>query len=515
MKNNIKNFKDKLIIYKNNIKNFNKKFTISIIVSLFFMILLFSYYRYSLISDSKNKNISNVHITNSINSLFINTNLEKIQINKKNSYISLIELKKYKDNKSNYNIIRNKSSYIGSYIIYKNKKIFFNFLEYKYLKNGNVKIIFQTKNDLFIKKILIFHKNSYLINFYYFADNIANNKHYLLKTFLKDKKKIIHNTLTNFSTYSGISFLDYNSKYRKINFENIRKNFDNSSHWIAYQEPYFLKAFIPQNNAKYTIYTKNYNNFIYTGIIFPQYKNFISYKIYAGPLLEDKIGKVAYHLDYTLDYGYFYYISKYIFYILKFINSFTHNWGISIIFITILIKLMFYKLAKKSHVSMQKMKNIMPEIQIIKKKYKDDKKKIKEETFNIYKKYNINPLSSFLPLLVQIPFFIGLYYVLSSSVELRKAHFIFWIKDLSSKDPLYILPIIMGITMYFQQIGANPSNKIKSYTKEEKIQSLLSKITPFIFIFLFINFPSGLILYWITNNIFSIIQQYLIKQSID
>jgi YidC/Oxa1 family membrane protein insertase len=277
-------------------------------------------------------------------------------------------------------------------------------------------------------------------------------------------------------------------------------------------EHYFFSAWLPTANLDKTIYT-DYQNSIYTigsstGYITLNPGKSISYDslMFVGPKLQSEISDLTEGLDLTVDYGVLTFLSAPLFWILESINKIFGNWGFSIIALTLLIKAVFFKLSETSYRSMAEMKKLTPRMQALKERYSEDKKKFSEALMRMYKEEKVNPLGGCLPILIQIPVFIALYWVLVESIEIRHAPFIGWIQDLSSADPLFILPIAMGVSMYVQQ-KLNPA-------PADPMQQKIFLFLPFIFTALFATFPSGLVLYWLTNNILSIAQQYVINKRI-
>ena len=209
-------------------------------------------------------------------------------------------------------------------------------------------------------------------------------------------------------------------------------------------------------------------------------------------------------LENSIDYGWVKWLALPLLITLKYLNQFVHNYGIAIIIITTLIKIIFWPLGNKSYKSMKEMQSLQPKISELREKFKNDKTKLNQEVMQLYKKYKVNPMSGCLPMVIQIPVFFGLYKALLYSIELRHAPFAFWIQDLSAKDPYYITPIIMGATMLWQQ-------KLSPQVGDP-MQAKLMLLMPIVFTFLFLNFPSGLVIYWLFNNILSIGQQYYINK---
>jgi len=234
-----------------------------------------------------------------------------------------------------------------------------------------------------------------------------------------------------------------------------------------------------------------------------------SYRLYAGPKEYDRLVALDIGLDETIDFGWFIYgswsfvrlIAKPLFLILDWLYEFTGNFGVAIILLTALIKIVFIPLTHKSYVSMRAMQLLHPQMQALQKKYKHDKMRLNQELMALYKTNRVNPLGGCLPMVLQIPFFIALFNILYTTIELRQAPFILWIHDLSEKDPSYVLPILMGLTMVIQQ-------KIQPTTMDPR-QAKVMLLLPIVFTFFFLSFPSGLVLYWMVNNILSITQQYI------
>ncbi|VAW98318.1 Inner membrane protein translocase and chaperone YidC, long form, partial [hydrothermal vent metagenome] len=230
-------------------------------------------------------------------------------------------------------------------------------------------------------------------------------------------------------------------------------------------------------------------------------------RLFVGPKVQERLEKIAPNLRLSVDYGVLDILAKPVFWLLNHIHSLVGNWGLAIILVTLVIKLVFYKLSQASYRSMAKMRHFAPRMKELKERYGDDRQKFSKAMMEIYKKEKINPLGGCLPMLVQIPVFIALYWVLLESVELRQAPFMLWIQDLSTKDPYYVLPVIMGLSMFVQQkLNPPPLDPI-----QQKIMSFL----PLIFTVFFAFFPSGLVLYWVVNNLLSIAQQWYITRQIE
>jgi len=290
-----------------------------------------------------------------------------------------------------------------------------------------------------------------------------------------------------------------------------RMNKEISNGWVAMQEHYFLSALIPDGHEPYRFFTEVYGQERYAigvmtnpTILAPGQQLRQSMKMYVGPEDYDMLVQTADGLEMTIDYGWLWFLSAILFWLLKRIYEVVGNWGWSIILVTVVIKLVFYKLSATSYRSMANLRKFQPRIQSLKERYGDDKQKFSQAMLELYKKEKINPLGGCLPILVQIPAFIALYWVLLESVELRQAPFMLWIKDLSAKDPYFILPILMGASMLLQQ-KMTPA-------PPDPMQAKVMMAMPVVFTFLFLQFPAGLVLYWVVNNVLSIAQQWYITK---
>jgi YidC/Oxa1 family membrane protein insertase len=230
-------------------------------------------------------------------------------------------------------------------------------------------------------------------------------------------------------------------------------------------------------------------------------------QLYVGPKVQSRLMEAAPGLERTVDYGWLFFIAEPLYVCLEFIQGILTNWGWSIIVLTMFIKLLFYPLSNASYKSMARMRKLQPKMATLKERFGDDRQKLNQAMMEMYKKEKINPLGGCLPIVVQIPVFISLYWVLLETVELRQAPFMFWLKDLSTHDPFYVLPVLMGISMFAQQ-RLSPA-------PPDPIQAKVMMAMPVIFTFFFLFFPSGLVLYWLCNNLLSITQQYFITRRIE
>ncbi len=317
-------------------------------------------------------------------------------------------------------------------------------------------------------------------------------------------------------TYTGGVISTQEKPYEKIDFDDMaERNLDRDSDggWTAMIQHYFAGAWIPARESANRYYTKALPDGRYVlGVMSPAQtvaagaSDRLNMTLYIGPKIQDRLDAVAPHLERTVDYGWLWFISEPLFWLLEKIHSFIGNWGWSIVVLTFLIKLAFFHLSATSYKSMARMRKLQPRVQAIRERYGDDKQKMNQAMMQIYKEEKINPLGGCLPILVQIPVFIALYWVLIESVELRQAPFALWIEDLSTNDPYFVLPILMGVTMFLQQ-KLNPA-------PPDPIQAKIMMALPLVFTFFFLFFPAGLVLYWLVNNVLSIVQQWVITRRI-
>lgn len=315
-------------------------------------------------------------------------------------------------------------------------------------------------------------------------------------------------------TYTGGVISGTETKYEKIDFDDMddaNLSRDLTGGWAAMIQHYFLGAWIPAQDAVHQFYTRTPGDSRYIlGLITPAQSiaagatGEFSSRLYVGPKTQDTLSEVAPNLELTVDYGILTIIAKPLYWLLEKIHGLVGNWGWSIVILTILIKLAFYKLSETSYKSMAHMRKVQPRLVALKERYGDDRQKLNEAMMKMYREEKINPLGGCLPILVQIPVFIALYWVLLESVELRQADWILWINDLSSKDPYFVLPILMGATMLIQH-RLNP-------TPMDPTQAKVMLVLPIVFTFFFAFFPAGLVLYWVVNNTLSILQQWYITR---
>jgi YidC/Oxa1 family membrane protein insertase len=320
-------------------------------------------------------------------------------------------------------------------------------------------------------------------------------------------------------TYTGVAVYTDKDKFQKVSFEDVQKGkvpYTRSADdgWIGMVQHYFVTAWIPPQDLGREFFTRRLGEDLYSagvilpfGRIEPGAQATQQVTLYAGPQDQEKLAAIAPGLDLTVDYGWLTIIAAPLFWVLKTLYGWVGNWGVAIILLTVLIKLLFYPLSAASYKSMARMRVLAPKLQRLKEQYGDDRSRMQQAMMELYKTEKINPLGGCLPILVQIPVFIALYWVLLASFELRQAPFMLWIHDLAAPDPYYILPVLMGATMIIQT-RLNPE-------PPDPVQAKIMKIMPIAFSIFFFFFPAGLVLYWLVNNILSIAQQWHITRALE
>ena len=369
------------------------------------------------------------------------------------------------------------------------------------------------ESGLKITKLFTFYRDSYIVKVAYLIDNASDQDWtgHQYAQFQRSPPGEPKNR-TFIHTYTGGVLSTPSEPYRKISFDDLKEQplgVDAEGGWSAMLQHYFVSAWLPDADVNNYYYGKALGGNRYAfGFRGPQVTvpagahGELATRLYVGPKEQPRLEKAAPNLVLSVDYGYLTIIAAPIHWLLTRIHSVVGNWGWSIILLTLLIKLAFFHLSATSYKSMAKMRKLQPRLKALKERYGDDRQKMNQAMMDIYKKEKINPLGGCLPILVQIPVFISLYWVLIESVEMRQAPFILWIQNLSAKDPYFILPVIMGISMLVQQ-RLNP-------TPLDPVQAKVMMVLPIVFTVFFAFFPSGLVLYWVVNNLVSIAQQWFI-----
>jgi len=398
--------------------------------------------------------------------------------------------------------------------------------EYK-LEEGTqelkVPLAWETPDGIFVGKVFTFKRGNFVVDLDYQIENkssspwVGREYHQIRQVPVKADKGSM--PFGGARSFNGAAY--FSDKYNKLAFDDMAEeplNQEVTGGWISMMEHYFLSAWLPNDPLSKNMLTTK----VLSGAGTQEYlismrsssvtipageSGGFSSRFYAGPKLQNDLEKLAPGLELTVDYGILTIIAKPIFWLLSTIHSVIGNWGWSIILLTISIKAAFFKLSATSYRSMAKMKKVAPKLKSLKDRYGDDKQAYQKAMMDMYKKEKINPLGGCLPILVQIPVFISLYWVLLEAVELRQAPWMFWIKDLSIKDPFFVLPLLMGITMFAQQ-------KLNPPQPDPMMQKMLTMM-PIVFTVFFAFFPAGLVLYWFVNNLLSIAQQWAITRNIE
>ena len=317
--------------------------------------------------------------------------------------------------------------------------------------------------------------------------------------------------------FLGSALTQPDQRFAKFDFEDMAEDpfkADLTGGWVAMLQHYFVSAWVPNPDQTYRYRTRQtqagFNIIGYTGpaiSVAPSETLSVTNRLYTGPKNQSVLSDLAPHLDLVVDYGWLWWIAQPLFWLLTFIQSIVINWGVAIILLTVLVKLAFFQLSAAGYKSMARMRKVQPRIMAIREEYANDKAKQSQAMMELYKKEKINPLGGCFPILVQMPVFIALYWVLMESVELRQAPFALWINDLSVMDPYFVLPILMGASMYYMQ-KLNPA-------PPDPMQAKIMQWMPIVFTFFFLWFPAGLVLYWLCNNLLSMAQQYVINRRIE
>lgn len=397
-----------------------------------------------------------------------------------------------------------------------------------------VPLVWTSPDGVKVTKAYVFHPGKFYVDLEYTIEN-GSTEPWSASPYLQLRHGAEETQAGMFGarSYNGAAYFDGDS-YHKLPFSKMEKeplNLDVKGGWVAMLQHYFVSAWIPttkttdqlDENPKLlnSLQTKLYSKVIpnpvtpayIIGMMMPQVSvapgqtSVFANRVYVGPKLQKELAKLYPGLELTSDYGIFTIFAKPLFWLLDKIHAVVGNWGWAIILLTLLIKLAFFKLSATSYRSMAKMKKVAPKLQSIKERYPDDKQRQQQAMMELYKTEKINPLGGCLPILIQIPVFIALYWVLQESVELRQAPWILWIKDLSLPDPHFVLPLLMGASMFLQ-------NKLNPQQPDPMMQKVMMTM-PIVFTIFFAFFPSGLVLYWVVNNILSIAQQWYITRQIE
>lgn len=387
--------------------------------------------------------------------------------------------------------------------------------------NGNVQLVLDAEQGgVRLTKTFTFRKNDYTIGVRHDVTNVSQApvQPSLYLQLQHDGNKPANDSWF-MSSYTGPTLYTAEDKYQKLTFEDIEKGKAEHSAkanngWVAISQHFFVSAFIPADKAQRDIYTRKIATNLYAigtvlplGTVAPGATVSSDARLYSGPQDEKTLETITPGLELVKDYGVLTIIAKPIFWVMDHLHSLLGNWGWTIVALTILIKLAFFPLSAAGYRSMAKMRVVTPKMQAIRERYKNDPQKMQQATMELYKTEKINPLGGCLPILVQMPVFFALYWVLQSSVEMRGAPWIGWITDLTQPDPFYILPIIYAVSMYITtKLNPQPT---------DPVQAKMMLFMPLAFSVIFFFFPSGLVLYWVVNNILSIAQQWVITKKFE
>jgi YidC/Oxa1 family membrane protein insertase len=379
-----------------------------------------------------------------------------------------------------------------------------------------VRLSWANANGVSVDKVYTFHRNRYDIDVSYEIKNgtaaaITPTVYY----------QIVHDSESNqgsalMPTFTGGSYYTETTKFKKLAFKDMKEeplNITAKDGWVGLLQHYFVSAWIPKDGLERKFYTDKLSDNIYRigtkstlSAIEPGASLTVPARLFSGPQTKRDLHATAPGLEYTVDYGWLTIIAAPLFWLLDKIHAVVHNWGVAIILLTLLIKAAFFRLSASGYRSMAQMRELAPRLQSMKEKFGDDRQKMQMAMMDLYKKEKINPMGGCFPILIQVPVFIALYWVLLGSVELRYAPFFGWIKDLSAIDPYYVLPILMGATMLIQtRLNPKPTDPMQA-----KIMTWM----PVIFSVFFFFFPAGLVLYWLVNNVLSIAQQWYVNKMI-
>ena len=384
---------------------------------------------------------------------------------------------------------------------------------------NNIKYIYEFGEGISVIKSYTLEKDSYNVRLQYeIINNSGANYSFAQYAQLVKRNAEVERSMFDVETYSFDGGIIYNGdSYEKLDAEDLtNKPYDqkHTSGWAANIKHHFLVAIIPPANELFRFEATHIKEnrldklsaISQVRSLSPGERTTIGMQFFIGPKLQSELRKTREGLELSVDFGMVSFLAAPLFWLLENIHKYVGNWGLSIILVTLLIKLVFFRLTETSGKSMAKMRDLAPRIKAIQDRYKDDKQAQSKATMELYQKEKVNPLAGCWPMLIQIPFFISFYWVLLESVEIRQAPFFLWIDDLSSRDPYFILPIMMGLGMWFQQ-KLNPA-------PPDPTQAKVMAFLPIMFTGMFAWFPSGLVLYWLTNSLLSIAQQWRINKKI-
>lgn len=375
------------------------------------------------------------------------------------------------------------------------------------------------KDGVIFRKVFVLKRGAYDVAVNFEIDN-QSDKAIEVEPYGQLRHTLVEDTgNVAMPTYTGGAYSSSETNYKKYSFEDMQKanlSISTKAGWVAVLQHYFVSAWVPNQDADNQLYTltdkaNNLASIGYRGpatLIPAGAKDTITSALWTGPKLQDQMAGVANYLDLTVDYGWAWFIAKPLFWLLTFIQSIVQNWGLAIIGVTLVVKALLYPLTKAQYTSMAKMRMLQPKLQEMRERLGDDRQRMSQEMMKLYKEEKVNPLGGCLPILLQMPIFIALYWTFLEAVELRHAPFFGWIQDLSAQDPYFILPILMGASMFLLQ-------KMSPTPVADPTQQKIMNFMPLIFMVFFLWFPSGLVLYWLVSNLITIAQQQLIYRGLE
>lgn len=374
------------------------------------------------------------------------------------------------------------------------------------------------EDGLSVTKRFTLNYDSYAIDVEYIIANNAKSPASVQMYAQLKQTTLIDSSSGLIPTYVGAAYSTTEDVYEKYDFDDIAEanlSVTTQGGWVAMLQHYFVSSWVPEKSSDNQLYTRYSTNqdavigFKAPAItIEPNSTATTSATFYVGPKDQDVLESIEDNLDLTIDYGFLFMISQPLFWLLIKIQSVVTNWGVAIIIITLIVKGGMYPLTKAQYTSMAKMRALQPKMAQLKERLGDDKQKMSQGMMELYRKEKVNPAGGCLPLIVQMPIFLALYWVFLESVELRHAPFMLWIQDLSAQDPFYILPVLMGISMFIMQ-------KMQPMTVQDPMQQKIMQYMPVMFTVFFFWFPSGLVLYWLVSNVISIVQMKIIFSGIE
>ena len=382
-----------------------------------------------------------------------------------------------------------------------------------------IPLTWKNNQGLSVTKTFTFTKGQYDVNVSYSVEN-GTGSAATVQPYAQLKQVMEFEDDSNMfmPTYRGAAYSTEDDRYQKYSFDEIEDETlreTTKAGWVGMLEHYFVSAWVPSQEQTNTLYSRNLKNqYAVIGVLSPSESvapgetKTLASTLYMGPKDQESLAKIARGLDLTVDYGILFWISQPLFALLTFLHSLVNNWGVAIILITIVVKGAMYWLTKKQYESMARMRNLAPKMQQLKDRFGDDRQKMSQAMMELYRKEKVNPMGGCLPLLLQMPIFLALYWVLMESVELRHADFVLWITDLSTKDPYFVLPILTGASMYLLQ-------KLQPTTITDPMQQKIMQWMPVAMSVFFLWFPAGLVLYWLVSNVITLVQAKMIYASME